>query len=118
MSDFFSTKPIMLNDGTRLLRVTPEQITYFEGKQMHCIMHTIDGKQVTLSQPLGKATAELPNPYFVRINRSVVVNTHHIYKVMGKKVYVDNKPSVIFIGDTYTGCLDNAFCVLSELYED
>lgn len=109
-----TSRPVMLNDGQRLLRISLNDVTYLEADRVYCKMHMRDGQTVhTLNTPLGTVERSLPSDTFVRIHRSYIVNIWHIRIFMGRIIKLDSGQNLT-LGEQYKHALDNAFIVIGE----
>jgi len=108
------SRPVMLNDGQRLLRIDLNEVAYFEADRVYCKMHMRDGQTVhTLNSPLGTVERSLPKDAFVRIHRSYIVNIWRIQMIIGRFVKLDTGDHFT-LGEQYCNALDDSFLVLGE----
>lgn len=112
-------RPLMLDDGTRMVRIEMEDILHIEADRVYCHLyvqsHKVEGKveKHTLSRPLGDVEKVLPAETFVRIHRSHMVNIWKIRQVMGRIVTLDDG-TTITMGESYTDVLKGRFMVLNK----
>ncbi|MBK5720610.1 response regulator transcription factor [Dysgonomonas sp. Marseille-P4677] len=65
-----------------------EDILYIEGMQNYLKLYFKD-KSLIIHQTMNSLEAILPKKYFYRIHRSYLVNTNHIEKVLGGRLFVN-----------------------------
>lgn len=107
-------RPVMLNDGQRLLRIDLADVAYVEADRMYCKVHMRDGKKTyTLGSPLNTVEASFPGDTFVRIHRSFIINIWRVQMVIGRMVKLDTGNSFT-VGETYRNVFEGRFLVLGE----
>lgn len=114
-------KPWMLNDGTRLVRIEINDIAYLKADRVYCQIHMKaegcgrEGKEYTLSRPLGEVEKTLPADTFVRIHRSYIINLWMVQSIMGRIVKLMDGTE-ISMGEQFRDALDGRFWVLNQPY--
>lgn len=109
-----TARPVMLNDGQRLLRINLQEVAYLEADRIYCKMHMSDGHTIHLiNSPLGTVEGSLPADAFVRIHRSTIVNVWHISMVMGRLVWLTTGERLA-LGEKYTDALKDAFLIIGQ----
>lgn len=107
-------RPVMLNDGQRLMRIDLADVAFIEADRVYCNVHMRDGKTVhTLCSPLNSVEASFPSDTFVRIHRSYIINIWRVRMVMGRLVRLDTGHEFT-VGKTYKDVLYEHFLVLGE----
>lgn len=107
-------RPVMLNDGQRLLRIDLNEVTFLEAERVYCKMHMRDGKTIyTLNAPLGTVERSLPEDGFVRIHRSHIINIWRIHMIMGRLVVLDTGERFT-LGEQYLHALEGKLLVVGE----
>ena len=107
-------RPVMLNDGHRLLRIDIADVAFIEADRVYCRVHMRDGKTVhTLCSPLNTVEESFPMDTFVRIHRSYIINIWRVQMVMGRLVRLDTGDEFT-VGKTYKDVLCEHFLVLGE----
>jgi two-component system LytT family response regulator len=90
---------IMIKSGTNQLRISLNDIIYFEAYSDYTQVYTQDGKQI-ISHSLGIVLKDPVFKSFIRIHRSFAVQKKFIFKLSGKEVILKNG-RVLPIGKTY-----------------
>lgn len=89
---------IFVKDGTKLVKVTLNDILYVEGLKDYVTIHTIDQKITTL-QRLKSMEEQLPANQFIRIHNSYIVNLHAIETIHKGEVQIGE--ALIPISESY-----------------
>lgn len=109
-----ASRPVMLNDGTRLLRINPSNIAYIQADRVYCHIYMIDGKtDYTISHPMGEIEKHLPTDTFVRIHRSFIINIWMVKMIMGRLVTLTNGQQFT-VGEQYLHSLDDCFIIFGQ----
>ncbi|GAB3167674.1 LytR/AlgR family response regulator transcription factor [Telluribacter humicola] len=89
---------IFVKDGTRLVKVRLDEITYIEGLKDYVAIHTHNKKIVTL-QTMKSLEAQLPDDRFIRVHNSYIVALEAIESIDREKVQIGTL--YLPISDTY-----------------
>jgi len=89
---------ILVRHGSQLRRVAFSEIQYIEGRKEYLLLHTTQGRLLTL-QSFRRAEEVLPPTRFVRIHRSYLISLHHVDHLERGRVQVAGH--LLPIGDTY-----------------
>lgn len=114
-------RPLMLDDGTCMIRIEMEDIIRVEADRVYCHLYVIDRKRQgavvkhTLSRPLCEVEKFLPAETFVRIHRSHIINIWKVRMVMHRQITLDDG-TMLTMGESYTDCLNGRFWVLNKPY--
>lgn len=82
----------------KIVKISFATMTYAEARQNYTILHTTDGKIMTL-QPLKQLAEQLPSNHFVRVHKSYLVNLRKIEAVERNQIHLGE--ARIPIGETY-----------------
>ena len=105
---------ITVKIGDRILLIRLEEITYFEAKDKYVYLYTIDGKKHLIDHSLSNLEEMLPTK-FIRVSRSLIVNTLHILEIQkyfnSKLVFLlkDTAQSKLISGTSYYSQLKSHF---------
>lgn len=103
---------ISVKTGDRILLIPLTNIAYFEAEDKYVFLHTLDGQQFLTNHTITTLEEKLPDT-FVRISRSVLLNSRHIREIQrhfnGKYVIVmqDKKATQLMTGSSFTDNLKN-----------
>ena len=89
---------ILVRHGSQLRRVEFSEIQYIEGRKEYLLLHTTQGRLLTL-QSFRRAEEVLPPARFVRIHRSYLISLQHVEHLERGRVQVAGQ--LLPIGDTY-----------------
>jgi two-component system LytT family response regulator len=64
---------------------SPEEVLYIEAKKNYSILHLDGNRREHISMNLGRLEEQLPYPPFIRISRSVVINSDYLIKIDKKR---------------------------------
>lgn len=63
-----------------------DEILYVEADGVYSIIHLVNGKEIVVSQNIGKIEKQFNNKSLIKIHRSVIVNANYIFEInRGKK---------------------------------
>ncbi len=99
---------IFVKSDKKLVKVFFEDIFYIEGLKDYVILHTPNGRLVTL-QTMKSLEAKLPQELFMRIHRSYIININKIAVLEGNMVNVNKKN--IPVGKNYR---DNLLTIVNK----
>lgn len=97
---------ISVKSGERILLIPVTDISHFEAEDKYVFLNTLDGQQYLVNHTLTTLEEKLP-PYFTRISRSVIINTHQISEIQRyfqgkyKLIMRDRKGTSLPSGTTY-----------------
>jgi len=91
---------IKIKDRNRTAFLKPSEILYVRGWGDYVKIFTIDGV-TTLTYTMKEMEQMLPWKYFIRIQRSYIVNTEHISSVDATKVFLKKYSETLPIGLQY-----------------
>ncbi|MDI9858989.1 LytR/AlgR family response regulator transcription factor [Flectobacillus roseus] len=95
----------VLSKNLQKLKINCEEIVYIEADGNYTSIHTIHKKVFVRKKSLVKVKRELTS-YFLQINRSQIINTNFIRRlILGKGILILNDTE-IKIGRAYRMCLD------------
>ena len=86
----------------KYLRVSYADIRYVEGLNNYVLLHLLH-ERITTYQSLRELADSLPQPPFMRVHKSFVVNLDHVRLLDGNSLYVQDK--LIPVSDTYREAL-------------
>jgi len=86
----------------KYLRVSYADIRYVEGLNNYVLLHLLH-ERVTTYQTLRELADNLPQPPFMRVHKSFVVNLNHVRLLDGNALYVQDK--LIPVSNTYREAL-------------
>lgn len=89
---------IFVKTDYKIVKIAFPTMAYAEAKQNYTVLHTTDGKIMTL-QPLKQLAEQLPSNSFVRVHKSYLVNLRKIEAVERNQIYIGE--ARIPIGETY-----------------
>ena len=75
----------------RMTRIMTSDIRYVEAHRAYCRLVTADGREFTLSLPLGSLERQLPPSNIIRIHRSYLVNVLHIDQIGDQVLRIGGK---------------------------
>jgi DNA-binding LytR/AlgR family response regulator len=81
---------IFVKSDKKLIKVLFEEIYYIEGLKDYVILHTPNGRLVTL-QTMKSLESKLPTKIFMRSHRSYIINLQKIDVLEGNMVYINKK---------------------------
>lgn len=113
-------RPMMLDDGTCMVRIEMEDIIRVEADRVYCHIYVLDLKKQkvekhTISRPLCEVEKGLPSETFVRIHRSHIINLWKVRQVMHRQITLDDGTQLT-MGENYKDCLNGRFWVLNKPY--
>ena len=86
----------------RYLRVNYADILYVEGLNNYVLLH-LPHERIATYQTLKELANSLPQPTFLRVHKSYIVNLDHVRLLDGNTLYVQDK--LIPVSDTYREAL-------------
>ena len=86
----------------KYLRLSHADILYVEGLSNYVVLH-LPGQRVITYQTLRELAETLPQPPFLRVHKSFIVNLDHVRLVDGNTLYVQDK--LLPVSDTYREAL-------------
>lgn len=89
---------VYLRDGTKHIRILPEEILFIKGSGSSCEIHTTE-KKIILSYNLTQIKQEIPFKELERIHRSYIINIQKITSFEGNRVFLDKLEMPI--GESY-----------------
>ncbi|MFT5646396.1 MAG: DNA-binding LytR/AlgR family response regulator [Aureispira sp.] len=95
---------IFVKADKKLIKIRFDQINYIEGLKDYVILHTPNGRVVTL-QTMKSLEVKLPSDIFMRVHRSFIVNMGNISIIEGNTIQIEKK--IIPIGKNYKDVLLN-----------
>lgn len=96
-------KPLKLNSKNGFVLVNPEDIMYCEADWNYTHIFLADSRKLLITQNLGTLADRLEWDYFIRINRSNLINTHYLQHVDKKKLICLLKNNVVEYPLTISG---------------
>lgn len=93
---------IFVKADKKLIKIRFDEINYIEGLKDYVILHTPNGRVVTL-QTMKSLELKLPSEIFMRVHRSFIVNLGNISIIEGNTVQINKK--IIPIGKNYKDLL-------------
>lgn len=97
-----SSDYIFVKADKKLIKIRFNEIYYIEGLKDYVILHTPNGRVVTL-QTMKSLETKLPSDIFMRVHRSFIVNLSNISIIEGNTVQIEQK--IIPIGKNYKDLL-------------
>lgn len=79
---------IFFRENGHLVKVDPTQILYVKGMQNYVEINLDTGKKLIIHQTLKSIFKLFSNQQFVQIHKSYIINAHHISKLDGLKLYL------------------------------
>lgn len=98
----FYTVKLKFDEGT--MRLNLADVLYFESSDRY-VLATMAEEAFTFRGQLSEVENDLRDKGFVRIHRSYLVNTRHVFKCFGDSVVFKNGESVA-VGRRYKGIID------------
>ncbi len=89
---------IFVKSNKKLIKVFFSDIAYIEGLKDYVILHTPNGRLVTL-QTMKSLEKKLPTNIFMRTHRSYIINIKNITALEGNSLYIHKK--MIPVGKNY-----------------
>ena len=86
----------------KYLRISYADILYVEGLNNYVLLH-LPNERIATYQTLKELTDTLPQPPFIRVHKSFIVNLNHVRLLDGNTLYVQDK--LIPVSDTYREAL-------------
>lgn len=86
----------------KYLRISYADILYVEGLNNYVLLH-LPHERIATYQTLRELSETLPQPLFVRVHKSFIVNLSHVRLLDGNTLYVQDK--LIPVSDTYREAL-------------
>ena len=90
---------IFIKADRQFYRVQLKDILFIEGLKDYVQIQCTD-KKLTVSMNLKTIMDQLPDKHFARINKSTIINIHHIQRLDSEIIYLDNYPPFA-LGRTY-----------------
>ena len=79
-------KKIKFNTRHGFVTFFEDDILYVEADGVYSIIHLVNGKEIIISQNLGKIEKQFSNKALIKIHRSVIANANYIFEInRGKK---------------------------------
>ncbi|BDS10138.1 LytR/AlgR family response regulator transcription factor [Aureispira anguillae] len=97
-----SSDYIFVKADKKLIKIRFDEINYIEGLKDYVILHTPNGRVVTL-QTMKSLEIKLPSDIFMRVHRSFIVNLGNISIIEGNTIQIEKK--IIPIGKNYKDVL-------------
>lgn len=97
---------ISVKTGDRILLIPLGDIAYFEAEDKYVLLHTTDGQQYLTNYTISTLEEKLTDP-FIRISRSVLLNSRHIREIqryLGGKYLIlmqDKKSARLITGTAF-----------------
>ena len=95
----WTTVEIFVKADRQFYRVRLQDIRFIEGLKDYVQIQCAD-KKLTVSMNLKTIMDQLPEQHFARINKSTIINIHHIQRLDSEVIYLDNYPP-FSLGRTY-----------------
>ena len=86
----------------KYLRVSYADILYVEGLNNYVLLH-LPHERIVTYQTLRELAETLPQPLFIRVHKSFIVNLYHVRLLDGNTLYVQDK--LIPVSETYREAL-------------
>lgn len=103
-------KKLKFKNRTGFYMIDPEEILFCRADSNYTILELESGKNFTISMNLGKVEESLPDHYFYRISRSIIINIHYLTMVDRKNMsceLVNGTTHVLSISRKYLKELEN-----------
>lgn len=103
-------KKLKFKNRTGFYMIDPEDILFCRADSNYTILELDSGKTYTVSINLGKVEESLPDHYFFRISRSIIINIHYLTMVDRKNMtceIVNGTTHVLSISRKYIKELEN-----------
>lgn len=93
-------EPFYVRSDRKLIRIDPQEVHYIESFRNYLTIHT-GNKKIVIYATLANIEEELqPNPYFIQVHKSFIVNTRFVAEVGNNMIrFKDNKE--VPIGNSY-----------------
>lgn len=72
---------ILINFGNEMRFCTIKEIKYFKAENPYIRLKFNNGKTTLQRKTLGEWSSKLPEMFFIRINKSVIINTEYVVKI-------------------------------------
>lgn len=102
------TYPIKLRNEKSIMCLRLSDVLYFESRDKDIIAKTAS-EEFEFRGKLANVERELTEKGFLRINRSLLVNTSHVFKNFGDYVIIKNTGEKLFVGRNYKESVDRIF---------
>ncbi|HTN17536.1 MAG TPA: LytTR family DNA-binding domain-containing protein, partial [Chitinophagaceae bacterium] len=103
-------RSMTVKQGNKMILLALDEIVAFQSKEKYTAIKTKDGREFLDNKSLAELAGLLPD-HFLRIQKSVIVNTHHILqtrKHFNRRFYFyldDKANTVVLSGHTYAGVI-------------
>lgn len=81
--------PLLVKSGEDTVWINVNEIVYIEANNKHCILH-LAGECIESSKTMANVYNALPKEFFLKINRSNIVNTEYINRFNSGEVILKN----------------------------
>lgn len=95
----WESSELFIKADRQFYRVQLKEILFIEGLKDYVQIQCLD-KKLTVSMNLKSIMEQLPEQHFARINKSTIINIHHIQRLDSEIIYLDNYPP-FSLGRTY-----------------
>jgi two-component system, LytTR family, response regulator len=96
LENLSSANKIRLNDRHGFHIIDPNQVVYILAEGSYCKFVINDGREITASINIGKASELVPNHFFKKVSRSCIINTNYLIRVDRKNLRCDLKADKVF----------------------
>lgn len=106
-------EPFYVRSDRKLVRIEPQEVHYIESFRNYLIIH-VGNRKITVYATLTNIQEELqPNPYFIQVHKSFIVNTRFVAEVGNNMIrFKDN--TEIPIGGNYKDAVLQAIHIFNS----
>mgnify|MGYP003885350485 CR=1 FL=1 len=87
-----TAKYIVVNSGSKKIKIDPESIYYLKAASSNCEIHlkeTEGMKRYLASNPMGTVAHILPPNIYCQVHRSYIVNLNKVFAFQGNRIFMD-----------------------------
>ncbi len=96
LDEVTSHQKIKIYDRHGFHLIDTSQVVFVNAEGSYCRFTISDGREITASMNMRKASELLTNSCFVKISRSCIINTHYLIRVDRKNLKCELKAATIF----------------------
>jgi DNA-binding LytR/AlgR family response regulator len=86
---------ILVKDGYDFIKILYNDILYISSEQNYVGFNLANNKKIMVRSTLQEMADKLSNKYFIKLNRSFIINVQQVTKLETEKVWIDTIPFAI-----------------------